>query len=63
MNPLALAVWIVVLISIPFLLVYRISETQHQKVRRLRNRGWTQKQISVHLGITTYRVRKYLVTA
>ena len=63
MNPLCLAAWVLVLALIPFLVIYRITETEQQKTIRLRKSGWTQKAIASRLGITTYKVRKNLTTA
>ena len=63
MNPLCVVVWVLVLALIPFIVIYRITETEQQKTKRLRNSGWTQKQIASRLGITVYRVRKNLATA
>ena len=62
MNPLCFVVWIVVIAFVPLLIIYRITESQQQKVNRLRRSGWTQKRIAERLGITTYRVRKQLST-
>ena len=63
MNPLCVVVWVLVLALIPFILIYRITETEQQKTKRLLNSGWTQKQIASRLGITVYIVRKNLATA
>ena len=63
MNPLCIVVWVLVLALIPFLVIYRITETEQQKTKRLRNSGWTQKQIASRLGITIYKVRKNLAMA
>ena len=63
MNPLCVVVWVLVLALIPILVIYRLTETEQQKTKRLRNSGWTQKQIASRLGITLYKVRKNLAMA
>ena len=63
MNPLCAVVWVLVLALIPFIVIYRITETEQQKTKRLRNSGWTQKQIASRLGLTIYKVRKNLAMA
>ena len=63
MNALCVVAWVLVLALIPFLVIYRITETEQQKTTRLRNSGWTQKQSASRLGTTVYKVRKNLATA
>ena len=63
MNPLCVVVWVLVLALIPFIVIYRITETEQQKTIRLRKSGWTQKQIASRLGTTVYKVRKNLATS
>jgi DNA-binding CsgD family transcriptional regulator len=40
--------------------IYWLSETEQQRIRRWRAAGKTQKAIAEALGISTYRVRKAL---
>ena len=63
MNPLCVVVWVFVLALIPFLILLRVSETEQQKIRRLRASGWTLKRIAERLGLSIYRVRKSLAAA
>ena len=63
MNPLCVVVWVLVLALIPLLILLRITETEQQKILRLRASGWTLKRIAERLGISMYRVRKSLAAA
>ena len=40
--------------------IYWLTETQPQRVRRLRQQGHSQRAIADRLGITVYRVRQAL---
>ena len=40
--------------------IYWLSETQPQRIRRLRQQGQSQRAIAERLGITVYRVRQAL---
>ena len=40
--------------------IYWLSETQPQRIRRLRQQGQSQRAIAKRLGITVYRVRQAL---
>jgi DNA-binding CsgD family transcriptional regulator len=40
--------------------VYWLSETQPQRIRRWHRQGHTQREIAERLGITRYRVRQVL---
>ena len=40
--------------------IYWLSETQPQRIRRLRQQGHSQRAIAERLGITVYRVRQAL---
>ena len=50
--------WVAVLLLLPFIVLLRVTESDAQRVRRLRSQGWTQKRIAARLNITVYRVRK-----
>jgi hypothetical protein len=40
--------------------IYWLTETQPQRIRRLRQQGHSQRAIAERLGITVYRVRQSL---
>lgn len=63
MNPLCAVVWVLAIALIPFLVIYRITETQQQKISRLRATGWTLRRIAERLGVSIYQVRKSLAAA
>ena len=63
MNPLCAVAWVLAIALIPFLVIYRITETEQQKISRLRAAGWTLKRIAERLGVSIYQVRKSLAAA
>jgi DNA-directed RNA polymerase specialized sigma24 family protein len=63
MNPLCAVVWVLAIALIPLLIMQRISETEKQKIRRLRSSGWTLKRIAERLDVSVYKVRKSLAAA
>ena len=50
------------LLLLPFLVLLWATESQPQRVKRLRSYGWSQQRIADHLGVTRYRVRLALAT-
>lgn len=50
--------WAAVFCTLPFLLLWRLSETIEARVVRLRRSGLSQRAIAERLGISRYRVRK-----
>jgi AraC-like DNA-binding protein len=53
-------VWIVALITLPFLILWWASESRPQTARRLRGYGWTQQRIADRLGCSRSTVRRML---
>ena len=45
------------LLLLPLLVLLWATESQPQRVKRLRSYGWSQQRIADHLGVTRYRVR------
>ena len=60
MKPTDLLVWVAVLLTLPLVLIYRLTESTDQRIRRLRSTGLSQAVIATQLGVTRYRVRKAL---
>lgn len=50
------------LLLLPLLVLLWATESQTQRVKRLRSYGWSQQRIANHLGVTRYRVRVALAT-
>ena len=40
-----------------------LSESQTQRIQRLRSYGWSQQRIAVHLRCSRYQIRKCLIHA
>ena len=39
-----------------------LTESQHQRIHRLRSYGWSQQRIANHLNTTRYQVRRTLLS-
>lgn len=52
--------WTAVLIAVPVLLILWLTESQTQRIRRLRRQGWTQQRIADHVGVSRTTVRRRL---
>ena len=64
MNPLCAAVWVLAVALIPFLVIYRITETEQQKISRLRAAGCGRSSALLNgMGVSIYQVRKSLAAA
>lgn len=46
---------------VPLAVILWITETQHQRIHRLRSYGWSQQRIATHLNLSRYRVRQTLL--
>jgi IS30 family transposase len=55
--------WIAVLILLPLVILFWLTESRQQRCRRLRRAGWTQQRIADHLGCSRTTVRRELATA
>lgn len=60
MTTITIAIWIVVLLILPVLILVRIMETPTEKVSRLRRAGWSQQRIADRLGLSRSKVRRLL---
>lgn len=52
--------WAAVLIALPVLFILWLTESQTQRIRRLRRQGWTQQRIADHMGVSRSTVRRRL---
>jgi AraC-like DNA-binding protein len=52
--------WLAVLITLPVVLLLWATESRHQRARRLRQRGWTQRRIAERLGCSRSTVQRLL---
>jgi hypothetical protein len=52
--------WIAVLILLPLVFLFWLSESRTQRCRRLRSYGWSQSKIALHLGVSRSTVRRDL---
>jgi IS30 family transposase len=55
--------WAAVLILLPLVFLFWLTESRQQRCRRLRRAGWTQQRIADHLGCSRTTVRRELATA
>jgi hypothetical protein len=46
------------LLTIPIVILLWVTQTQQQRIRRLRRQGWAQQRIATHLGISRSRVQR-----
>ena len=60
---ITIAALIVVLISLPLLIIIRITETQPERIARLSRAGWSQRAIAAQLGCSRHQVRRALALA
>ena len=54
---------LLLLITLPLVILWRLSLTPEQRIWRLYMNGWSQRRIAGRLGITRYRVRVALGAA
>ena len=52
--------WAITPLLVIIAAIYWLTETQPQRIRRLRQQGHSQRAIADRLGITVYRVRQAL---
>ena len=60
MTTACIAAWVAVLLLLPIVFLFWLTESREQRIRRWHRRGMSQRQISERLGCTRYRVRKAL---
>ncbi|WP_371820445.1 helix-turn-helix domain-containing protein [Synechococcus sp. NB0720_010] len=56
-------VWAAVLIALPLIVLFWLTESQQQRCRRLRRNGWSQQRIADHLRISRSTVKRRLTAA
>jgi hypothetical protein len=61
MTATCLWAWVAIVLTLPFVLIYWLTESTDQRIRRLRRKGASQRAIAERLGTTVYRVRKALL--
>jgi hypothetical protein len=61
MSITCIAAWLLLPLIVLFGIVYWVTETRPQRIRRWRQQGMTQKAIAQRLGCSVYQVRKALV--
>jgi hypothetical protein len=60
MSISCLAAWLLLPLIVLVGVVYWVTETRPQRIRRWRSEGMTQKAIAERLGCSLYQVRKAL---
>ena len=50
---------VLALITIPLVILWRMSLTKQQNIRRLRSNGWTWTRISNRYGVSQTTVRRW----
>ena len=60
MSYTCLAVWVAVLLLVPFIIFARFCESEKETVYRLRKDGRSYRWIAERLGLSVYRVKKNL---
>ena len=54
---------LLLLITLPLVILWRLSLTPEQRIWRLYMNGWSQQRIADRLGVTRWRVRRSLGVA
>jgi IS30 family transposase len=55
--------WVAILILLPIVILFWLTESRTQRCRRLRSYGWSQQRIADHIGTSRTTVRRELATA
>jgi predicted transcriptional regulator len=61
MTTTCLLAWAAVLLLLPIVFLFWLTESRQQKARRWRRDGMTQQRIADHLGCSRSTVRRWLV--
>lgn len=59
-TTLCALLWALTPLVVIIAVIYWLSETQTQRIRRWRRQGHSQRAIAERLGVTLYRVRQVL---
>jgi hypothetical protein len=54
---------LIALLLLPIIILLWATESTEQRVKRLRNYGWSQRRIAEHMGLSRYRVRLLTVAS
>lgn len=54
--------WVAVVLLFPIILLFWATESQQQRICRLRTAGWTQQRIADHLHISRSKVQRTLAS-
>jgi septin family protein len=52
---------VLAVLTIPFLLIWRATESRHTRIQRQRRYGWTWKQIAEHHHCSVTTARRWAV--
>ena len=60
MTTTCLLAWAAVLLLLPIVILFWLTESRPQRARRLRSYGWSQQRVADHLGCSRTTVRRLL---
>ena len=60
MTTTCLLAWAAVLLLLPLVFLFWLTEDRPQRARRLRSYGWSQQRVADHLGCSRTTVRRLL---
>ena len=60
MTTTCLLAWAAVLLLLPIVILFWLTESRTQRARRLRSYGWSQQRVADHLGCSRTTVRRLL---
>jgi len=52
-------IWAAMLVVLPILVIWHFTKSKNQRVREMRNRGWTWKRIAAKYGVSQSTVRRW----
>ena len=54
-----ITIWAVALLLLPLLALFHLTKSKPQRVREMRQRGWTWKQCADRYGVSQSTVRRW----
>jgi hypothetical protein len=60
MTTTCLLAWAAVLLLLPVLFLFWLTESRHTKIQRLRRSGWTWQRIATKLGCSPTTARRWV---